>query len=430
MKLTNLSHAPKYMGSHEIPANGTADVPASVAARCAKMDEFRCDDPEAADHFAIKKNGRLHLGWASPIMYLDGYGSIGQEIAAEFCRMGVATYIVPKDYTPTTAKMAEGRAEWVEKGHVPAEIVQALDNPPDYPLYGFNLTWPRAVQLSPWPRTMGYTMFETTRPPREWVAPMNQTRRIIVPCKQNREAFQGIGVTAPISVVPLGVNPDLWPFHDRMRRDQPYTFLMAAGITYRKGPDLALRAFVDAFPDQRDVRLVLKTRAGDNFKLFGREVPNDDRIELVAEDSTPERMAWWMHQADAFVFPSRGEGFGLTPLQSMSTGLPTIVSDNTGMSEYADKAYNYPIPCRQVKVPSQPHPAAFPAIWGDVGDWFEPSHDALVAAYRHLYAHRVEGIAKGRRAAEWVRRFWTVRRTCEQLIDVVRKDAAGDGLGW
>ncbi len=43
--------------------------------------------------------------------------------------------------------------------------------------------------------------------------------------------------------------------------------------------------------------------------------------------------------------PSRGEGFGLTPLEAMSVGIPVIYSDWSGFTDTAPAPGNTPIKC-------------------------------------------------------------------------------------
>lgn len=430
IKVRNLTAVDQHFGTYCIPADGETEVAHHLAATLASQFDFRVDDPAMIGDYAFKQDGKLHLGWSSPFFYSDGYGSIAQEIAREFLDMGIALSIYPRDYNPSYKAFGNLPVERWAEAHVPRQIIDRLGEPQEQCFYGFNMTWPKSIHQHPFCRGIGITMFETTAPPAFWTSSMNKCRRIVVPCKQNKEAFENRGVTAPISVVPLGVNPAMWPVLDRRKRDRVFTFLMAAGITHRKNPMAAAKAFVDAFPDEQNVRLVLKTRgvqAAHPFRSWSAHLPVDDRIEVVCEESTPEQMVNWMWKADCFVFPSRGEGFGLTPLQAMSTGLPVIVSNNSGMSEYCHCRYNYPIPCMQVKVPSQAR-GGYPEEWGDVGDWWEPHHDALVEQMRHVYRQRYEAYDKGLAAANWVRKTWTVRATCEKLIDVVKQDAVEDRI--
>ena len=425
----NLTRVLQVHGHYRLKPGEWVDLPPLLAERLAGNPDYRVDSRDLLSRYKFRETDGLHLGWSSPLHYADGYGSIGQEIAATYLDMGIKLSLIPRDYTPTNFG-GFALDDWHRKAFVPEVLVERLHRPLERCFYGFNMTWPREVHRHPFVRGFGYTMFETTLPPRIWAETMNKCRRMVVPCEQNKTAFQDIGVTVPIHVAQLGVNPDAWPYIDRSRihGTLPFTFLMAAGLTYRKNPVGAAEAFVAAFPSDPDVRLVFKTRDGGAFRHWAQCLPPDDRIQVVSEESTPPQMLNWMHVADAFVFPSHGEGFGLTPLQAMSTGLPTIVADNSGMSEYCDNRYNYPIPCCEIPVPKAPNPAAYPADWGDVGNWWDPDFDAVVAAYREIRRHPARAFAKGRKAADWVREQWTVRDTCERLLAVVMEDAREDGL--
>lgn len=410
----------QYLGRFHLPPGKWADVPESLRPALNAMGGILFED--TADCRFMDDDGR-YLGWSSPLYYSDGYGSIAQEIAAEFIRMGVGLSIWPRDYHPGHRNFGNLPLDRWHEAFVPQEIVECLQREQTPTLYGINMTWPPQLDQRPFPRCIGLTMFETTRPPEKWADPMNRCRRVVVPCAQNRDAFRSMGVTVPIEVVPLGVDPEKWPVIDRRRRDQPYTFLMSGGITHRKNPQMAAEAFAAAFPrSRRDVRLVIKTRGAGakGFRDWAAQLPRDDRIEVVGEESTPDQMLGWMHRADAFVWPSRGEGFGLPPLQAMATGLPCIIADNSGMKEYIHRSCCIPVKCQEVKVPANAD-GGYPDSWGDCGNWWEPDFDNLVEAFRLCRYSRVQGI--GRKAAQYVRDNFTVRHTCGRLLEVVMRDA-------
>nr|WP_281034112.1 glycosyltransferase [Metallosphaera yellowstonensis] len=44
--------------------------------------------------------------------------------------------------------------------------------------------------------------------------------------------------------------------------------------------------------------------------------------------------------ADAFIFTSYAESFGLPPLEAMACGTPVVMSDNKGSRDYAVNGYN------------------------------------------------------------------------------------------
>jgi len=82
---------------------------------------------------------------------------------------------------------------------------------------------------------------------------------------------------------------------------------------------------------------------------------------------------------DGFVSVSRGEGFGLMPLQAVSAGIPTILSNAHGHREFADLATH--------RIPTTSVPTS-EGDWHNMGDWDEPDREALAEAIKDLYNKR------------------------------------------
>ncbi|ACP34712.1 glycosyl transferase group 1 [Sulfolobus islandicus L.S.2.15] len=53
-----------------------------------------------------------------------------------------------------------------------------------------------------------------------------------------------------------------------------------------------------------------------------------------------EKLSRLYSSADAFIFTSYAEGFGLPPLEAMACGTPVVMSDNKGSMDYAVNGYN------------------------------------------------------------------------------------------
>lgn len=286
-------------------------------------------------------------------------------------------------------------------------------------LYGF----PNAFSSIMNKNKIGFTMFETDKLPRggdanDWAGKSgnpedncNKMDLLLVPSQHNKELFKKEGVTIPIEVVNLGFDPDVFQKIDRPKRDT-FTFLMLATLTIRKNPGMVLAAFLELFKDRPDVRLVLKTQSG---TLGHIQLPYKNVI-IIDEHSTVEQLKWYYRDADAFVFPTRGEGFGLPPLEAMATGLPTIIANHTGMAEFANAKYNYPI-----SVASKAKAQRFPKKWGDVGNWYEPNYEELKSTMAYIEANREESYNKGLACADWVRQNFTFEHTAKRIAQLVRE---------
>lgn len=127
-----------------------------------------------------------------------------------------------------------------------------------------------------------------------------------------------------------------------------------------------------------------------------RTLGPDGLVELgAASDATLVRA---YQRADAFVLPSRIEGFGFPVLEAMAAGCPVVCTDVTSLPEVAGPAAAY----------------------------FAPDDPATAAAHlgRLLTdpAHRARAVAAGRERAaafSWTRHF-------ERLLEIYRAVAAGD----
>ena len=114
---------------------------------------------------------------------------------------------------------------------------------------------------------------------------------------------------------------------------------------------------------------------------------------------------------DAYVLPSRGEGFGLTGLEALATGLPLIATNWSGPTEYMDPDDSFPLGYRMADAGGTRLQNS-----RDFGEWAEPDLGHLRELMRYLYEHREEGTAAGRRASARVHRDWTWSRVAKQLV--------------
>jgi glycosyltransferase involved in cell wall biosynthesis len=124
------------------------------------------------------------------------------------------------------------------------------------------------------------------------------------------------------------------------------------------------------------------------------------------------RLLEFLRQMDAFVLPSRGEAFGLTGLEAMSTGLPLIATNWSGPAEYLDPEYSYPLSYRLVDTDGvESHGVRM------FGQWAEPDYEHLRHLMRWVYEHPSEAAKKGQAAAQRVRDRWTWDRAARQMCD-------------
>lgn len=103
-------------------------------------------------------------------------------------------------------------------------------------------------------------------------------------------------------------------------------------IRAQKGTDVFVRAMIDVLASRPDVGAVVLGRATaehqgflDGLKAEVAAAGLADRI-LFPPEVAPERTPAWYAALDVFVAPQRWEGFGVTPLEAMATGLPVVAT--------------------------------------------------------------------------------------------------------
>ena len=130
-----------------------------------------------------------------------------------------------------------------------------------------------------------------------------------------------------------------------------------------------------------------------------------------------ELMSNFFKKVDCFVFPTRGEGFGLTPLEAMATGMPAIVTNWSGPCEYMNSDVGWLLD--YTLVPAKDFTET--VYKEECGNWAEPSFDQLVQIMRYAYEHRDEVKQKGKAAAKYVRENWTWKKKIPMFHEALEK---------
>jgi len=262
-----------------------------------------------------------------------------------------------------------------------------------------------------------YTMFESTKIPDDWIDYLEMADLILVPSKWCADVFKKSGIKT--RVVPLGFDDKVFTYRDReLKReaDKDFYFLHYNAFNVRKGFQEVFKAFVREFKKDEPVKLVLKTTL-DYIPLPITKTQYPNIIIKLGKVSDYE-LAEICYQADCFVFPSRGEGFGMTPLEAMGTGLPAIIPNAHGLTEYFNPDFMY-----EVKVKEE-CPAIYAKYKGiDVGKMSVCDVDDLRKKMRWVYDHQAEAMEKGKKASEYVK-GWTYEKTAitlKQIIDEAMK---------
>jgi len=231
---------------------------------------------------------------------------------------------------------------------------------------------PEHWKFSTGPFRIGYFPWESTalirnRTP-DWYDQLNSCDEVWTPSPIIADWFKDyMGIRPPVYVYEHGVDP-IWTPKKRAV-EGTFKFLHQGGEANRKGVTEAMKAVRLAFPGKEDVELNLKIISpGWNIGRLRRVKIHNGAIDI-------NDLIQMYHDNHAYVYPSWGEGFGLTPLQAMATGMPTITVP--AWAPYAhwideDLAIGS-------KFAKSPWPVLHP------GNMLQPSLDDTIDAMRFVY---------------------------------------------
>lgn len=141
----------------------------------------------------------------------------------------------------------------------------------------------------------------------------------------------------PEKVVPVHNGVDFSKFADVGARDyhnNERMVLYLSRVSRQKGPMSFIRAAKRVLAQTRDVRFVVAGKGEMLPELIDYAVKNGIIENVTFTGFVPDEEAQKLYKlADVYVLPSVSEPFGISVLEAMTSGCPTIVSKTTGVGE-------------------------------------------------------------------------------------------------
>ena len=220
--------------------------------------------------------------------------------------------------------------------------------------------------------SIGFSYWETNRLPNEWVKKMNMMDEIWTTSAWAKDVFINSGVNVPVFDFRLGVHAEYF-FPVLRKKRTPFTFLSIGAPSTRKNSQIAVDAFIKLFGNNEDFRLLYKAVDSPDARLTNGSqgilpIRNHPLIDVIDKDVDIKTLSDIYDSADCLIYPTSGEGWGILPFQAIAKGIPTICTNATSCTEYAEMSVplDYELSNHNMN-----------GIYDDTGTWAKPNFDDL-----------------------------------------------------
>ena len=173
---------------------------------------------------------------------------------------------------------------------------------------------------------IGYTAWESTEIPEDWIDGLSKIDELWVPNKFCKNVMSKY-FNKHIEIFPHGVDDTFMPKERKF--DGIVKFLHVGHPAFRKGLDLVLDAWMELYADNPNYQLTVKGYENCYFPEVSAK-----NVKFITKTVTYPEMANIFYDNHILLYPSWGEGFGLMPLQALATGMPVIMTK--GWADYEE----------------------------------------------------------------------------------------------
>jgi glycosyltransferase involved in cell wall biosynthesis len=261
-----------------------------------------------------------------------------------------------------------------------------------------------------------------------------EVTQVWVPSHWGRDVLVNNGIEPDrIHVVPEGVNGG--QFHPYSRQlstsDRPFRFLSVGKYEQRKSFDETLTAFAQVYANMPNIELVIKsgyfTNHDEKFLSFKKKIQDLklNNVTLLWGSMTTNDIAELYRSCDAFVFPTKGEGWGLPLIEAAASGLPIITVPYSGHTEFVQHIGNSVVAVDYVmsNIDCPEYCSCYPQADQSWGQWARPDIYSIGNAFQTVCREYKTLYKNAQKNSEIVRNRFSWQASVDRALVAIRSIA-------
>lgn len=240
------------------------------------------------------------------------------------------------------------------------------------------------------------TFFETDKLKPQEIQMINNTDVILVASSWAKNILIENGINIPIVVSPLGIDPDIFneSIINSVKKDNnKYIFLNIGKWEIRKGHDILLDIFNNAFTENDDVELwmvnhnpFLSNQENEIWTNFYKNSKLGSKIRIIPRLQKHSDVAQVIAMSDCGIFPARAEGWNNEVPEFFALNKPVILTDYSAHTQYANKDNSYLLQINGLTTAKDDKFFDGYGNWANLSDGF---HDQAVESMRFVYRNNI-----------------------------------------